>query len=682
MATPKKYYQLLLATLILFGLYLSSLYSYLLFHTLAELFSVIVAASIFILVWNARRFLDNGYLLLIGIAYLFVSILDLVHTLAYKGMGVFPAYDANLPTQLWIAARYLQAFSLLIAPLYLRRKLEDKRIIAAYAAGFSIVVTLVLLSTFYWKVFPDSFIEGQGLTPFKKASEYIIALIFTGAMGLLLINKRALDRSVLQFLVLSILASIGAELAFTIYIDVYGLANMAGHILKIIAFYFIYKAIIQTGFEQPYNLLFRNLKKSEEELRRAHDELEIRVQERTQALKLANEQLAQANEELRDYRHHLEELVEARTTELQAEIKERQMAEAELYKLAQFPGENPNPILRISSSGDLLYANKASLELLNYWGCQVGECVPNHLYDQVLNALMTKSRHELELPIDGRIFIVTVAPIVENGYVNMYAKDITERKRAEEKLKSYAAQLARSNRELQDFASIASHDLQEPLRKIQAFGGRLYDKYPAVLGDDGRDYIQRMKNAASRMQSMLDDLLAYSRVTTKARPLTPVDLVQVINEVISDLEVSIEETGGKVELEGLPTIDADPLQMRQLFQNLIGNALKFHQPGIPPLICISSQPISANESSQKEAFFRILIADNGIGFDEKYLDRIFLPFQRLHGHNEYKGSGMGLAICKKIVERHEGSITARSKPGQGTTFLITLPASSQVGLSE
>ena len=239
-------------------------------------------------------------------------------------------------------------------------------------------------------------------------------------------------------------------------------------------------------------------------------------------------------------------------------------------------------------------------------------------------------------------------------------------------------ELTRSNRELQDFAFVASHDLQEPLRKIQAFGDLLKKDYGSVLGDEGCDFIERMQNASRRMERLIKDLLAYSRVTTKAQPFAPVDLNKVTQEVLYDLEARIRQTGGLIAVGDLPIIESDALQMHQLLQNLIGNALKFNRPGVPPIITVNGTCPPMTEDTEGEAaaapqFCELTIADNGIGFDEKYLDRIFTPFQRLHGKNEYEGTGMGLAICRKVVERHGGIITARSQPGVGTTFLISLP---------
>ncbi len=257
LAISKQY--LYSGVLVFLGLYLASLYNYLLFHSLAEIFSIVVACGIFMVTWNSRRFLDNNYLLVLGIGYLFVGGLDLIHTLTYKGMGIFQGYGTNPATQLWIAARYTESLSLFIAPLFFRRRLR----IDLLFMGYTLVFLLLLISIFYWNIFPICFIEGVGLTPFKKISEYIISLILLSSITLLLKNRSEFDRDVLLWIVWSILLTIASELAFTFYIDAYGFSNLIGHFLKIVSFYLIYKALIQSGLTRPYDLLFRNLKQSE-----------------------------------------------------------------------------------------------------------------------------------------------------------------------------------------------------------------------------------------------------------------------------------------------------------------------------------------------------------------------------------------------------------------------------------
>ncbi len=298
----------------------------------------------------------------------------------------------------------------------------------------------------------------------------------------------------------------------------------------------------------------------------------------------------------------------------------------------------------------------------------------------------------------------TIGALVVQSYVNPRAysqKDLEfltsvgsqlamtiQKRMALDRLEKTAAMLSQSNRELQDFASVASHDLQEPLRKIQAFGDRLKTKCGEQLTKDGHDYLARMLNASNRMQTLINDLLTFSRVTTKAQPFSKVDLERVVSDVLADLEVRIEQTGGSVEVSSLPVIDADPLQMRQLFQNLISNALKFRKPDEATVVKVSSHAESSHEIEgaswmlSTPEVVEISIADNGIGFDEKYLDRIFTVFQRLHGRNAYEGTGVGLAVCRRIVERHGGSITAKSEPDCGATFIIKLPVNQRKGATQ
>ncbi len=279
-------------------------------------------------------------------------------------------------------------------------------------------------------------------------------------------------------------------------------------------------------------------------------------------------------------------------------------------------------------------------------------------------------------PFDPAILRNKVAVLVDLRYktdANVRLKlEIAERIRAEIALVQTGEKLARlndklelSNRDLQEFAYIASHDLQEPLRKVQAFGDRLAQKYGDLLDETGKDYLNRMQAASHRMQILINDLLSLSRVSTHAQPFTEVDLNTIAHAVHSDLENQIERTSAQVEIGELLTIQADATQITQLLKNLISNALKFHHDKRPPRIMVSAT--IQGESCQ------ISIEDNGIGFDIQYLDRIFKPFQRLHGLAEYEGSGMGLALCRQIVERHGGNITATSTLGEGTTFLVRLP---------
>ena len=274
---------------------------------------------------------------------------------------------------------------------------------------------------------------------------------------------------------------------------------------------------------------------------------------------------------------------------------------------------------------------------------------------------------------DGRVIAVKHQPMPDGGSIALY-EDITEHQKNVDELQRYNRKLEASNRELQDFAYVASHDLQEPLRKIETFGDRLRTKFAADLPQQANDYVERMQSATGRMRLLINDLLNYSRVTTKAKPFRPTDLNEVVATVVSDLQIRIEEVGATVAFEGLHTIDADAVQMRQLMQNLIGNALKFQRPGVPPVVTVASFVSEGNAFAGEPPICEVTVADNGIGFDNKYKDQIFTIFQRLHGRNEYEGTGIGLATCRKIVERHGGSIDANGVEGEGATFTATLVA--------
>ncbi|MFC3116990.1 sensor histidine kinase [Cellvibrio fontiphilus] len=241
-------------------------------------------------------------------------------------------------------------------------------------------------------------------------------------------------------------------------------------------------------------------------------------------------------------------------------------------------------------------------------------------------------------------------------------------------LLQYSEELQRSNRELEEFAFVASHDLQEPLRKIRAFGDRLQQKFSAELGEAGADYVARMQAASERMSALIDDLLSFSRVTTKQRPFIAVDLNEIMHSVLDDLDFAIEDSGAQIHIDPLPIIDADGLQMTQVFMNLITNSLKFHLPDHRPVVTVTSESnVASPLADDNRHWCRLQFADQGIGFEAQYAERIFSLFQRLHGRDEYSGTGIGLALCRKIIERHGGSISAQSEPGEGAVFTILLP---------
>jgi PAS domain S-box-containing protein len=292
---------------------------------------------------------------------------------------------------------------------------------------------------------------------------------------------------------------------------------------------------------------------------------------------------------------------------------------------------------------------------------------------------------------DGTMFwgsiIITALHDTDNNILGFskVTRDLTERKIAEDKLQMYAdellqknKELERSNSELSSFSYVASHDLQEPLRKIQGFGNLIMNSEMSKLSDTGKDYFNRMIKAASRMQNLIDSLLEFSRTTTEARNFEEVDLNELLEEVKKDMRERIESSGAVIHSQKLPALSVIPFQFRQLLSNLISNAIKYARKNVKPVINFTAKCIPAEEMNSPHAaasmnYYEFIIRDNGIGFEEEYAEKIFELFQRLHGKNEYAGSGIGLAICKKIVENHSGWIKAESEPGVGSAFIFYIP---------
>ncbi len=293
-------------------------------------------------------------------------------------------------------------------------------------------------------------------------------------------------------------------------------------------------------------------------------------------------------------------------------------------------------------------------------------------------------RVESQYTKDGRESWVDSSVVQFGDGMLMTFFDITSMKQSEQALQKTIGELQRSNQNLERFAYVASHDLQEPLRKITAFGDMLQSQYGSSLGTQGIGLVQRMQTATQRMQALIKDLLSFSRVTTLTAPFKRIDLQAVVDGVLSDLETVIREKRAVLDVTSLPYLEGDASQLRQLFQNLLSNALKFGRPGDIPLIRIDCEVITGSAiqpmpgvtvalSDRTRSFFVITVSDNGIGFDEKYLDRIFTIFQRLHSRNEYPGTGIGLAVVQKVVENHKGYLNARSEPDKGAEFMIYLP---------
>jgi len=730
-----------LALLALAVLYAISTYDYLIFHTLAEGFSIIVACTIFLIAWNSRRFLDNNYLLFLGIAYLYVAGFDLLHTFAYKGMDLIPRSDGNLPTQLWIIARYVQSISLLIAPFFIGRGLP----VGAVFGVFSAASLLVLGSLFYVPVFPTCFVDGVGLTWFKVVSEYVICLILLGAIYHLIRRRDDFDRAVLIYLICSVIFFMASELAFTSYVSVYGPSNFIGHYLKIISFYLLYKAIVERGLTRPYDLLFRDLNKKKQELEDERNFVSAVLNTAGSLVVVLDIEgriirFNRACEQMTGYT--FDEVNGIPFWDLFLIPEEIEPVRAVFSKLvaAEFPNEHEN--YWVAKDGKRYLISWANTALVDENGrvkfvIKTGTDITEHrraaqeilrakeewetTFDAVPDLIMILDRdhrilranrsvaerfggrpedlagkpcysvvHETKCPAtccphaklmkdgvehteelyEGKIsgvFSVTCSPLWDRagrlmGSVHV-ARDITDRKRAEEALRQTLRELEQSNAELQQFAYVASHDLQEPLRMVSSYVKLLERRYKGNLDGDADEFIGYAVDGAKRMHSLINDLLDYSRVGTHGKPLEPVDCEVPLDQALVNLRMAIADSRAAVTHDPLPTVMGDGMQLVQLFQNLVDNALKFRG-GESPLVHISAHPNGDH--------WLFSVCDNGIGIAAEYADRIFTIFQRLHRREEYPGTGIGLAICRKIVERHGGRIWVEPGEEAGTTFFFTL----------
>jgi len=548
---PVWYLSILVGAFIFAALYFSSWYNYLLFHSIAEIFSILVAFGIFIIAWSARRLLDNSFFIFIGIAFLFIGLLDLAHTLAYSGMGVFPEYGADLATQLWVGARYIQGLSLLIAPLFIGRRLRTNWLLG----GYSLVTALLLVSIFYWRNFPVCFVEGAGLTPFKIASEYIISLLLAGAVFTMWGKRRQFDSSVLRFLLAAILVTIASELAFTLYQSPYGLPNLIGHFLKIVAFYLIYKAIIVTGLVKPYDLLFRDLKQSEERYRDLYEEAP-----NAYFSVGTNGYIIRAN---------------------------RRAAELLGYSRVDMVGRPVADLHADTPSG------KDKAQRL-FQGFLAGE----EIHDE-----------EVEMRrADGSSVWVNLSarPIKdEEGRViasRSVVTDITEHKKLD-RLKD-------------DFISLVSHELRSPLTVIMGAINTVLSEGGHLSQEETRQLLNDASLESEALSHLLGNLLELSRAQADRLVLyaEAVNINRVIQDTVERIERQSSVHQFVVSLPPeLPPVYADPLRLERIFYNLLENAVKYspgggevrvtvRRDGEQLVIGVSDQGVGISQADQARLF--------------------------------------------------------------------------------
>lgn len=630
--------QWVLVGMLLVGLYLTSHFgSYLVFHSLAELFSILVAWVFFVLVWSTRRYLDNDYLLLVGIASLFIGLIDLVHTLAYKGMGVFAGYDANLPTQLWIAARYLQSLTLLLAsgllwrPATARIRLPVNAVLVAYAG-----ITALALWAAFAGVFPTCYVEGVGLTPFKRISEYIISGVLVAA-GLLLWGRRdRFERGVVYLLLGSIVVTIGAELAFTFYVGVYDFSNLVGHILKIVAFYMLYRATVVTGLERPSALIFRELKQREAAL--AESEARYRLLFDTMSEGFALHEIVR-NEQGRpvDYRFlemnpAFERLTGLRAADLIGKTVLQALPATEQHWIETYG--------RVALTGQPLQVDGYSQELGRHY------------------------RVSAYSPQPGRFAVVF--------------EDVTERKRAEEERLETQRRLLHTQRleSLGRLAGGVAHNFNNALQSI--IGNIELTLMAGTLSPDDRRQLEAALRSGHQAADLTRQMLAYSG---RGRFVVgDVNLSRLVEESAAMLAASVApDVTISLQLDAdLPPVQADAGQMQQLLMNLVSNAAEAIGERVGAVSVATGQQacdgaiLSRSRLDEKPPpgrFVYLEVTDNGEGMNAATQERLFDPFFT----TKFTGRGLGMAAVLGIVRGHGGAIIVDSAVGRGTAVRVYFP---------
>jgi len=613
--------------IILFLIYLTSYYNYLLFHTLAEFFSIVIGGGIFVICWNSKKYIDNSFFLVVGISFVFIGFIDLIHSLAYTGMPIFPDYDSNLPTQLWITARYLQALSFLLASLVINKRVNVNYLLI----GFS-TYTILLLTLIFLRLYPDCYIVGSGLTPFKIISEYVIISILL--ITILIMNnfKLVFERKIFLFLIGSILATIIAELEFTFYVSVFGFSNLMGHIFKIIAFYLLYKAIINIGLENPINLLFRRLKLSEKNLiAKTHD------------LERANLMLKEA--ELR-YRTTFEQspdgiiIIDYRTlkavefNDVICDILGYSREEFAKLTIPEYDA-NENP------EDTKIHVNKILRE---------GR-------DDFETKFLTKNREIKDIYV-----IAKVIKLGGKNYFQSICRDITERKKAEDRLKQ--------------LISTVSHELRTPITVLLMSLDYLKNHKKNLQPEVEANLMDGINRNVTLLHKLADDILMISRIDEKRVDIDWIEYnpLEIINNILTLMGLIGKEKNinFKIEIDKNLTLKGDPKRVDQIFRIFIDNAIKYSKANSTIEInSFDDYKGKYNLNGNNGVLFQF--KDTGMGISEDELPHIFERFYRSSNVSEIPGTGLGLSIAKELIGLHKGVVFVESELDKGSTFYIFFP---------
>lgn len=604
---------IILTILVLVIFFILSQYNFLIFHSLAEMVSIVIAWGVFMLVWNSRRIINNDNLVSLGIALLFVGLIDGLHTLAYKGMGIFDTeLSTNYATQLWIAARVLQSLSLLLFTSFLRSMIKPSYMFIGYLA----ITVGLLLSIFLWNLFPVCYVEGSGLTSFKVIAEYFIVLVIICALILIRHNRHKFDKRVYQMMVAAMITTIATELTFTLYVDVYGVLNILGHVLKILSFIFIYNALVRSSLIRPYETMFRQL---EQEKRSVEN---------------SEKQLNNTNAK--------QEALIKNISDVIGIIGVDGLMKFKSPNIEKWFGWKPEELI-----GKETWAN-VHADDLEQVQATFGAILQNDL------AVATAEYRYLCKNGDYKWIEATATNLISDKNINgilLNYHDITERKQAEEALLE-----SNSIREL--LLDIITHDLRNPAGNIYALSEAARKDLPE------NKFLEAIYTSSGHLIEVFNQTTILSQATFgETIPKEPLSLNKLLQETVDEFAstLSAAEMDLVVTMSPDLVIEANPL-IREVFKNYISNAIKYARDGKRIEI----------ETIIEDQTVIVCVKDFGKTIAKADRDRIFERRAQLENGKE-KGRGLGLAIVKRIAEAHDGEVWVEPNKPRGNSFGLRIP---------
>jgi signal transduction histidine kinase len=598
--------QLAYLSIILVLIFFTRFFNYLLFHSISELFSIVIAGGTFLIGWNSRRYMENSFFLVLGVSFLFVGVLDLIHTIGYKGMGILMNASSNLPTQLWISARFLQAFSFISSFFFLNKKIKPEILVISYT-----FITAALFLMIFTGIFPDCYSEPTGLTLFKIVSEYVIISIFLSSIILLYHFRKEFDREISYLLFGAFIIFSLSEFSFTLYLDVYGIFNLIGHLLKITGFFFIYLAIIETGFRNPFDLLFRKLKTQEERIKAERDILLNIFDGMTDKIYIVNQyyKITYANPSF------IKEFGEIKTRTCYKYLHNRDSPCSD----CKFP--------------QIMKGNVARWE----WHAEKRDKYYDHI----------------DTPIRG----------IE-GHISKLAilRDITDMKKTQENLKSFVSTVSH---ELKNPIAV----LSQTIEMIDQYGNQLQgdgrERLMDIMSKNSKLMAELIEDLL--VLSKIDDKRSELDIERYNLRTILENTLQKLNPLLKNKKLNVDlKIGENIFLYG------DTQKLEQIFRILIDNAIKYSYENSE--IKIDARDNYEGEfNPEKIGGVLVSFTDTGRGISEKDLPHIFERFYRSEKVKEITGTGLGLAIAKELLDLHEGKIYVETEYGKGTTFHLLLP---------